>query len=232
MTDHEELDQSPYDEEETARQVAGLVDLLPDRRCRVLDIGCGDGRIAGPLLASAGHDRIELVGVDRDRSVESGFHETSGGAAAFRIGDLRQADSLPDGPFDLVLVLGNLLMTVREPRVLRECLRGIAERTTAGGALVVDDFAEGGWAELAAGRWADGIDESGLVQMVWLPGDPEFVVRMGDDVDPSSTTPRPDERVLRLWSRRELDDAAEGVGLVRATHLPGHLLSVHRRLEP
>ncbi|MCP4834186.1 MAG: methyltransferase domain-containing protein [Phycisphaera sp.] len=232
MTDHEEFDQSPYDEEETARQVAGLIDLLPDRHCRVLDIGCGDGRIAGPLLASAGPGRIELVGVDSDRSVETAFEATSHGAAGFQIGDLRQAESLPDGPFDLVLVLGNLLMTVREPRVLRDCLRGIADRMTVGGSLVVDDFAEGGWAELAAGRWADGIDESGSVQMVWLPGDPEFVVRMGDDVDPSSTTPRPDERVLRLWSRRELDDAAERVGLNRATHLPDHLLSVHRRSEP
>lgn len=231
MTEHAELDQSPYDEEETARQVAGLIDLLPDRRCRVLDIGCGDGRIAGPLLASTVEHGIDLVGVDREPSVEPAFRTTTSGAAEFHVGDLLEVGSLPNGPFDLVLVLGNLLMTVREPRRLRECLRRIGELVSPGGALVVDDFAEGGWAELAAGRWADGIDESGSVQMVWLPGDPEFVVRMGDEVDPSSTVPRPGERVLRLWSRRELDDAAKGGGLAGANHRPEHLLAVHRRLD-
>ena len=93
---------------------------------------------------------------------------------------------------------------------------------------MVDDFAEGGWAELASGRWADGIDDSGSMQMVWLAGNPEFVVRMGDEVDPEASEPKPGERVLRLWSRRELDDAAISAGLGPAKVDSEHLLAIHR----
>jgi SAM-dependent methyltransferase len=227
MTEHETHDHLPYDPQETACQVEGILELLPEHPCRVLDLGCGEGRIAGPLLESVEEGRIHLVGVDCDPGVEDRFRSATGGRADFGVGDLLDESSLPSGPFDLVLVLGNLFMTIREPALLRASFAGILARLSPGGSLVIDDFTEGGWAELAAGRWADGTDESGTVQMIWIPGDPEFVVRMGPEVDPGSDAPKPGERVLRLWSRRELDDAAGLVGLSPGSHRPEHLLCVH-----
>ena len=229
MTEHDRFDHAPYDEAETARQVAGLEALLAGPPKRILDVGCGDGRIAGPLLEAA-RSRIEsLVGVDRDEAVGPDFLQATDGVARFEVADLDRPGSMPSGPFDLVLVLGNLMMTVREPAALRSVFAGLAACTAPDGLLVMDDFAEAGWAEVASGRWADGVDDTGTIQMAWAPGDPEFAIRMGDDVDPEATEPRPGERVLRLWSRRELDDAARSGGFGPGRHLADRLLVVHDR---
>lgn len=227
MTEHAEHDQSPYDEADTQAQIEGLATLLTPA-ARVLDVGCGDGRIAAPLLQALGLNEIELVGLDLDPKIGSAFVAATGQNATFVQGDLFDSATLPEGPFDLILVLGNLLMVLREPSRLRAVLAALAQRLKPGGAVVIDDFAEGGWAELASGRWADGIDDSGSMQMVWLAGNPEFVVRMGEEVDSEASEPKPGERVLRLWSRRELDDAAISAGLGPATVDSEHLLSIHR----
>lgn len=227
MSGHAEHDQVPYDEAETAAQVAGLVALLTPS-ARVLDLGCGDGRIAVPVLEARGRIPVDFVGLDLDPAVGPAFLAATDGEATFMEGDLFDPATLPEGPFDLILVLGNLLMVLREPSRLRAVFASLARRLKPGGAVVVDDFAEGGWGELASGRWADGIDESGSMQMVWLAGNPEFVVRMGDEVDPEASEPKSGERVLRLWSRRELDDAAVTGGLQSAELDSEHLLAVHR----
>lgn len=227
MTGHAEHDQSPYDEADTQAQIEGLATLLTPA-ARVLDVGCGDGRIAVPLLKTVGPNEIELVGLDLDPEIGSAFLAAAGRDASFVQGDLLDSATLPEGPFDLILVLGNLLMVLREPSRLRVVLAALARRLKPGGAVVIDDFAEGGWAELASGRWADGIDDSGSMQMVWLAGNPEFVVRMGDEVDPEASEPKPGERVLRLWSRRELDDAAISAGLGPAKVDSEHLLAIYR----
>ena len=227
MTGHAEHDQSPYDETDTAAQIEGLAMLLTPA-ARVLDLGCGDGRIAVPLLNALGPNEIDLVGLDLDPEIGSAFLEATSRNATFVQGDLFDSATLPDGPFDLILVLGNLLMVLREPSRLRAAFAGLAQCLKPGGAVVIDDFAEGGWAELASGRWADGIDDSGSMQMVWLAGNPEFVVRMGGEVDPEASEPKAGERVLRLWSRRELDDAAVSAGLGPAQIDSEHLLAIHR----
>ena len=127
------------------------------------------------------------------------------------------------------MLLGNVVMTIRDPAELRRVFAAVVEVLGPEGMVVMDDFAEGGWEEIASGRWADGIDDSGTMQMVWLSGNPEFVVRSDADVDPDRTTPGADERVLRLWSRRELDDAAGFAGLGPARHDPDGLVAVHAR---
>ncbi|MCB1972899.1 MAG: methyltransferase, partial [Geminicoccaceae bacterium] len=63
MQDHPVDDWFPVDEEEHQQQCAALLDLLGDRRARVLDLGAGDGRIAAPLV-EAGH---EVCAVDHDQ---------------------------------------------------------------------------------------------------------------------------------------------------------------------
>ncbi len=226
MTTHADHDQSPYDEHETAAQIDVVLAHLPDSAGHVLDLGCGIGRIAGEV-AAAGH---EVTGVDSDSAQASGFEGAVGARGRFVIGDLAGPFPSVDGGYDAVLLLGNVLMTVREPATLRAIFAAVEQVLSPDGVVIVDDFAEAGWDEIAAGRWADGLDESGSMQMVWLPGDPEFVVRLGDEVDPDQPTPRPDERILRLWSRRELDDAAGFAGIGPGRHRPDGLVVVHARL--
>jgi SAM-dependent methyltransferase len=225
MTTHAEHDQSPYDEDDTAAQTDEVLAHLPSSAGRVLDLGCGIGRIGGGL-AEAGH---EVTGVDSDPAQASGFEAAVGVRGRFVVGDLCGPLPRTDGGYDAVLLLGNVLMTVREPARLRAIFAAVETVLAPDGVVIVDDFAEAGWDEIAAGRWADGLDDSGSMQMVWLPGDPEFVVRLGDEVDPDQPTPRPDERILRLWSRRELDDAADFAGIGPGRHRPDGLVVVHAR---
>jgi SAM-dependent methyltransferase len=228
MTTHAEYDQSPYDEDETAAQIEVVLEHLPASGGRVLDLGCGAGRIGGPV-AAAGH---EVLGVDSDPSQASVFEAAVGDCGRFVVGELAGPHPATPGGYDAVLLLGNVLMTVREPATLRAIFAAVEQVLAPDGVVIIDDFAEAGWDEIAAGRWADGLDESGSMQMVWLPGDPEFVVRLGDEVDPDQPTPRPDERILRLWSRRELDDAAGFAGIGPGAHRPDGLVVVHARRIP
>ncbi len=228
MTTHADHDQAPYDDEQTEAQVnavAGLLAGVGTRVPRVLDLGCGRGRIGGPLARRG----VDLVGVDADSTHREAFLEAVGERGRFEVGDLAGPYPPIEGGYDAVVLLGNVVMTIREPAELRRVFAAVAEILGPGGIVVMDDFAEGGWEEIASGRWADGIDDSGTMQMVWLSGDPEFVVRSDGDVDPDRTTPGEDERVLRLWSRRELDDAAGFAGLAPGRHHPQGLVVAHAR---
>lgn len=228
MTSHVEHDQDPYDRTESAAQAAGVGGLL-GAGARLLDLGCGTGRVAALLLEDRDDLDLEIVGVDLDEGMQAAYLEATAGRARFQVGDIFASEDVPAGPFDAILALGNLVMLLREPHRLRAFYAAAHRRLAPGGVLVIDDFAEGGWAELASGRWADGVDETGSMQMLWLSGDPEFVVRMGEEVDPNDRQPRPDERVLRLWSRKELDDAAGLAGFAPTEIRSEHLLTVHRR---
>ena len=85
---------------------ARFVDALADRRSRILDAGCGTGRVAA-ALAARGHD---ARGVDADASlIEAGREQHPGVPLEHR--DL--LDLVPeDGPFDVVVGAGNVLVYV------------------------------------------------------------------------------------------------------------------------
>lgn len=99
---------------------ARLVDAMLVRRARVLDAGCGTGRVSGFLVA-AGHD---VVGVDGDPAlIAEAEKEHPGGR--WLVGDLGELD-LPArdiaDPFDAIVCAGNV-MTFLAPSTRTEVLR-------------------------------------------------------------------------------------------------------------
>ena len=86
---------------------ARFVDALAPRAARILDAGCGPGRV-GSALAALGH---EVVGVDVDPElIAAAEHDHPG--PVWLVGDLAVLD-LPSGGitegFDVILCVGNVL---------------------------------------------------------------------------------------------------------------------------
>lgn len=104
---------------------------LIEPAARVLDAGCGTGRIA-IRLAELGHD---CVGVDVDPSMLA-VARRDAPAQEWHLGDLARLDTLGlDPDFDLVLAAGNvipLLAAGTEPTVVRQ----LAAALRPGGLLV------------------------------------------------------------------------------------------------
>ncbi|MBM7806563.1 SAM-dependent methyltransferase [Geodermatophilus bullaregiensis] len=108
---------------------ARLVDAMLPRRSRVLDAGCGPGRVGGHL-AAVGHD---VVGVDVDPVLIAAAEEDHPGPR-WLVGDLAELD-LPDR-FDAVVCAGNVV-TFLAPSTRGEVLRRFRAHLAAGGRAVV-----------------------------------------------------------------------------------------------
>jgi SAM-dependent methyltransferase len=99
---------------------ARLVDAMLPRGARVLDAGCGFGRIGGHLV-EAGHD---VVGVDVDPELVASAEEHHPGGR-WLVGDLAELDLPAAGiadRFDGIVCAGNV-MTFLAPSTRREVLR-------------------------------------------------------------------------------------------------------------
>ena len=86
---------------------ARLLDAMLTRRSRVLDAGCGPGRV-GAELATRGHD---VVGVDADRELIEAAQADHPGPV-WLVADLTNLDLVAAGepePFDAVVVAGNVM---------------------------------------------------------------------------------------------------------------------------
>ena len=89
---------------------ARLIDAMAARGARILDAGCGPGRIGG-YLAAAGHD---VVGVDVDPALIAAAEEDHPGPR-WLVGDLAELDLPARGipaPFDLIVSAGNVMTFV------------------------------------------------------------------------------------------------------------------------
>ncbi|MBG6215927.1 SAM-dependent methyltransferase [Arthrobacter sp. CAN_A6] len=122
---------------------ARLIDAMSSRTSRILDAGCGPGRLGGEL-AGRGHD---VVGVDLDRELIAAAirdHPT----AAWHVRDLAQLDLLGEGlarPFDVVVCAGNV-MAFLAPDTAGTVLLRFREHLASSGRAVIGFGSERGYA--------------------------------------------------------------------------------------
>jgi SAM-dependent methyltransferase len=135
---------------------ARLVDAMARRGARILDAGCGPGRVGG-RLAALGH---EVVGVDLDPVlIAAARHDHPG--PTWLVGDLAELD-LPglgaeDG-FDLVVCAGNV-MGFLDPSTRRRVLANLRAVLRDDGRIVTG-FGSGGHYPFAA--FFDDAEQVGL----------------------------------------------------------------------
>ncbi len=121
---------------------ARFVDAMVPRATRILDAGCGPGRVGGQL-AQIGH---EVVGVDIDpilieeaRRQHPGSTWVAADLAEFDLGALGIAE-----PFDVVICAGNVL-TFLDPDTRRPVLANMAKHLHADGRIVTGFGADRGY---------------------------------------------------------------------------------------
>lgn len=113
---------------------ARFVDAMAPRGARILDAGCGPGRV-GAILGELGH---EVVGVDVDPVLIAAADEDHPGPT-WLVGDLAELDLAARGiaeGFDVVLAAGNV-MTFLAPSTRRDVLAGMGAHLRDGGRVVV-----------------------------------------------------------------------------------------------
>ncbi len=121
---------------------ARFVDAMVPRTSRILDAGCGPGRVGG-RLAHLGHD---VVGVDIDPIlIEAAQQEHPG--ATWLAADLADFDLPANGiaaQFDLVICAGNVL-TFLDPDTRRPVLANMATHLHPNGRIVIGFGADRGY---------------------------------------------------------------------------------------
>jgi len=121
---------------------ARLIDAMAPRAGRILDAGCGPGRV-GAILAGLGH---EVVGVDADPVLIAAAHDDHPGPT-WLVGDLAELDlashGIADG-FDVIVCAGNV-MTFLAPGTRREVLARLRAHLREGGRVVTGFGAERGY---------------------------------------------------------------------------------------
>ena len=122
---------------------ARFVDAMVQRNARILDAGCGPGRVGG-RLGELGHD---VVGVDLDPVlIAAAEHDHPG--PTWLVGDLAELDGLDlravgvEPGFDAVVCAGNV-MGFLDPATRRRVLTNL-RTVLADGGRIVTGFGSGG----------------------------------------------------------------------------------------
>ncbi len=109
----------------------GLIELAGTEPLRVLDLGCGTGRVA-LMLAESGHDvvgvdpAVAMLDVARERDAE--------GLVRWIEDDARHVD-LGDARFDLIVMTGNVFQVFLTDDDARAVLAGARHHLAPGGRL-------------------------------------------------------------------------------------------------
>ncbi|BBX69268.1 class I SAM-dependent methyltransferase [Mycolicibacterium psychrotolerans] len=113
---------------------ARLIDAIAPRGARILDAGCGPGRVGG-YLAGVGHD---VVGVDVDPVLIAAAEQDHPGPR-WIVGDLAELDLSGSGitePFDVIVSAGNV-MTFLAPSTRVAVLSRLRSHLAADGRTVI-----------------------------------------------------------------------------------------------
>lgn len=113
---------------------ARLIDAMVPRHSRILDAGCGPGRVGGRLAALGHH----VVGIDLDPALIDAAR-TDHPDVTWVVGDLAEFDLAQAGlphEFDVAVCAGNV-MTFLDPTTRRGALERIRHHLVDGGRLVV-----------------------------------------------------------------------------------------------
>ncbi len=136
---------------------ARLVDAMVARGARILDAGCGPGRVGG-RLAELGH---QVVGVDLDPVlIAAAEHDHPG--PTWLVGDLAELDLRTSGideGFDVVVCAGNV-MGFLDPTTRRQVLGNLGSALRDGGRIVTG-FGTGG--DYPFDDFFDDVARAGLV---------------------------------------------------------------------
>jgi SAM-dependent methyltransferase len=136
---------------------ARFVDAMVARGARILDAGCGPGRVGG-RLAELGH---HVVGVDLDPVlIAAAEHDHPG--PTWLVGDLAELDLQASGihqGFDVVVCAGNVMGFV-DPTTRRRVLGNLGSVLRDGGRIVTG-FGSGG--DYPFDDFFDDVDQAGLV---------------------------------------------------------------------
>ena len=196
----------PMEEELSKVQIKEILSLLGESPKKVLDIGCGNGRVLIPAVL-AGH---EVTGIDIDPAAISACASICASAdidATLIDGDV--FDTLPVVvPFDAIICCGNTFMLFEDinegVRLLQVCRESLAKD----GMIIIDDIPRDLWPEITEGRWCNGVNEEESLQLIWSKNDSVFAIREGDEVQPNNWELGKDDRLMRLWTMGELTLAA------------------------
>ena len=136
---------------------ARFVDAMVPRRSRILDAGCGPGRVGG-YLARVGH---HVVGVDIDPILIDAAQQEHPGPT-WLVADLAELD-LPamdiDEPFNAIVCGGNVL-TFLDPATRRPVLANLAKHLRPDGRIVTGFDSE---RDYTFTEFLDDIESAGLV---------------------------------------------------------------------
>lgn len=142
---------------------ARLVDAMAPRGARILDAGCGPGRVGGRLHV-LGHD---VTGADVDPALIAAAEEDHPGPR-WLVSDLAELDVRDEGgdraTFDVVVCAGNV-MTFLAPSTRPAVLAGFADHLAEGGRAVIGFGADRGYdfAEFREDASAAGLSEQVLL---------------------------------------------------------------------
>lgn len=147
--------------------VRWILGLLPQRRCRILDLGCGPG-LYSSRLARAGH---ACTGIDfSPASIEHAREQAGreGLDCRYLEADIREADY--GGPYDLAMLLFGELNVFRRGD-LETILRKLRAALAPGGLVLLEPHSQSFVREIGEGRPEWGTGEGGLLSErphLWL----------------------------------------------------------------